>query len=198
MVAPTCFSITLPSSGSVPSAFWDMLNWGAVDRILWMGVLCLVTWCVAMMACRAPAAILRQWRVLRESPRGSWKYPNCKSYSLWIVYASDHILRGTPRGSQKNPNVGRSPTCRLWISDANLHIPCHAYAALCRGLKESLSERYGRVMARARRGRGIACVNLTRPHCVNQMGNTQSKPLGERHGNGMVCENWPNTEYAAS
>jgi hypothetical protein len=23
MVAPTCFGITLPSSGSVPSAFWD-------------------------------------------------------------------------------------------------------------------------------------------------------------------------------
>jgi hypothetical protein len=32
------FGITLPSSGSVPSAFWKMLNWGAVDRILWMGV----------------------------------------------------------------------------------------------------------------------------------------------------------------
>jgi hypothetical protein len=48
MVAPTCFGITLPSSGSVPSAFWEMLNWGAVDRILWMGVLCLVTWCVAI------------------------------------------------------------------------------------------------------------------------------------------------------
>jgi hypothetical protein len=32
------------SSGGVPSAFWEMLNWGAVDRILWMGVLCLVTW----------------------------------------------------------------------------------------------------------------------------------------------------------
>jgi hypothetical protein len=46
MVAPTCFCITLPSSGSVPSAFWEMLNWGAVDRILWMRVLCLVTWCV--------------------------------------------------------------------------------------------------------------------------------------------------------
>jgi hypothetical protein len=44
MVAPTCFGITLPSSGSVPSAFWEMLNWGAVDRILWMGVLCLVMW----------------------------------------------------------------------------------------------------------------------------------------------------------
>jgi hypothetical protein len=47
MVAPTCFGITLPSSGRVPSAFWEMLNWGAVDRILWMSVLCLVTWCVA-------------------------------------------------------------------------------------------------------------------------------------------------------
>jgi hypothetical protein len=32
------FGIKLPSSGSVPSAFWEMLNWGAVDRILWMGV----------------------------------------------------------------------------------------------------------------------------------------------------------------
>jgi hypothetical protein len=44
MVSPTCFGIILPSSGSVPSAFWEMLKWGAVDRILWMGVLCLVTW----------------------------------------------------------------------------------------------------------------------------------------------------------
>jgi hypothetical protein len=41
-----CFGITLPSSGSVPSAFWETLNRGAVDRILWMGVLCLVTLCV--------------------------------------------------------------------------------------------------------------------------------------------------------
>jgi hypothetical protein len=49
MVAPTCFGITLPSSGSVSSAFWEMLNWGVVDRILWMGVLCLVTWCVSKL-----------------------------------------------------------------------------------------------------------------------------------------------------
>jgi hypothetical protein len=26
MVAPTCFSITLPSSVSVPSAFWEMIT----------------------------------------------------------------------------------------------------------------------------------------------------------------------------
>jgi hypothetical protein len=34
MVSPTYFDIILPSSGSVPSAFLEMLNWGAVDRIL--------------------------------------------------------------------------------------------------------------------------------------------------------------------
>jgi hypothetical protein len=36
MVAPTCFGITLLSSGRIPSAFSEMLNWGAVHRILWM------------------------------------------------------------------------------------------------------------------------------------------------------------------
>jgi hypothetical protein len=30
---------------AVHRAFWEMLNWGAVDKILWMGVLCLVAWC---------------------------------------------------------------------------------------------------------------------------------------------------------
>jgi hypothetical protein len=48
MLSLTCFGITLPSSGNVPSVFWDVLNWVAVARILWMGVLCLVTWCVAI------------------------------------------------------------------------------------------------------------------------------------------------------
>jgi hypothetical protein len=54
MVAPTRFGIKLTSSGSVPSAFCEMFNWGAVDRILWMGVLCLVTWCVAISDHHAP------------------------------------------------------------------------------------------------------------------------------------------------
>jgi len=43
-------------------------------------------------------------------------------------------------------------------------------------------------------------VNQTRPHCVNQMGKTHSKPLAARHGrgtararhgNGMLCVNRP-------
>jgi len=46
----------------------------------------------------------------------------------------------------------------------------------------------------------MGSVNQTRPHCVNQMGKTHSKPLEARHGkgkawarhgNGMLCVNRP-------
>jgi hypothetical protein len=39
-------------------------------------------------------------------------------------------------------------------------------------------------------GNSMVCVNQTRPHCVNQMGKTQSKPLPERHGRGMAWYVW--------
>jgi hypothetical protein len=60
----------------------------------------------------------------------------------------------------------------------------HTYHAVtmplpCRGLEKSLSEQHGR---------GMACVNQTRPHWVNQMGKTQSKSLAERHGRGTAWE----------
>jgi hypothetical protein len=35
---------------------------------------------------------------------------------------------------------------------------------------------------------GIVCVNQTQPHCVNEMGNTQSKALTERYGRGTAWE----------
>jgi hypothetical protein len=38
------------------------------------------------------------------------------------------------------------------------------------------------------RAMNLPCVNQTRPHCVNQMGKTQSKALAERHGRGMAWE----------
>ena len=41
-------------------------------------------------------------------------------------------------------------------------------------------------MVGARHGHGMASVNQTRPHCVNQMGKTQSKLLAARHGRGTV------------
>ena len=34
-------------------------------------------------------------------------------------------------------------------------------------------------------GHGMASANQTRPHCVNQMGKTHSKPLAARHA---MCE----------
>jgi hypothetical protein len=42
MVALTCFGITLPSSGRIHSVRDAQLR---SSRLLWMGVLCLVTWC---------------------------------------------------------------------------------------------------------------------------------------------------------
>jgi hypothetical protein len=49
----------------------------------------------------------------------------------------------------------------------------------------SLLERHVRGMAGERQGNSMACVNQIRPHCVNQTGKTQSKPLAKRHENGM-------------
>ena len=49
-------------------------------------------------------------------------------------------------------------------------------------------------MVGAWHGHGMASVNQTRPHCVNQMGKTRSKPLAARHGRGtawarhIMCE----------
>jgi len=61
-------------------------------------------------------------------------------------------------------------------------------------------ERNGQSMAWAGHGHGMESVNQTRPHCVNQMGRTHSKPLAAqhgrgtawgRHGHGMLCVNRP-------
>ena len=52
-------------------------------------------------------------------------------------------------------------------------------AVLCRGLEKN-------GMVGAWHGRGMASVNQTRPHCINQMGKTHSKPLAARHGKGKA------------
>jgi len=96
-------------------------------------------------------------------------------------YASDNNFRGTPRGSRKKPNAGGLRTSRL------------STAVLCRGLEKN-------GMVRAWHGRCMASVIQTRPHCVNQMGKTHSKPLAARHDRGTawarhaMCESalmWP-------
>jgi hypothetical protein len=44
----------------------------------------------------------------------------------------------------------------------------------------ALRSRFQNSMVVAWHGRGMACVNQKPPHCVNQMGKTQSKPLALR------------------
>jgi hypothetical protein len=78
-------------------------------------------------------------------------------------YVSDK-LRGTPRGSRKKPNAG---TGRL------------STVVLCRGLEKN-------GMVRAWHGRGMESVNQTRPHFINQMGKTHSKPSAPWHGMGTA------------
>jgi hypothetical protein len=43
-----------------------------------------------------------------------------------------------------------------------------------------------KVTAWSEHGMGAASENQTRPHCVNQMGKTHSKPLAARHGRGTA------------
>jgi hypothetical protein len=54
----------------------------------------------------------------------------------------------------------------------------------------ALISRFRNGMAVVWHGRGIACVNLKRPHSVNQIGKTQSEPLAARHGRGTAWYVW--------
>jgi hypothetical protein len=56
----------------------------------------------------------------------------------------------------------------------------------------ALRGRFQNGMVVAWQRNGMACVNQPRPHCVNPMGKTQSKPLAERHGTGMAEERQEN------
>ena len=92
------------------------------------------------------------------------------------------------------------------VSDS--HLPCSDHAVLLKataqhGRRETAVlccglEKNG--MVRTWHGRGMANVNQTRPHCVNQMGKTHSKSLAARHGRGtawarhgkgVLFVNWP-------
>ena len=85
------------------------------------------------------------------------------------------------------------------------HLQCHAHATLRPRPQHStaIERRPCSAVALRRTARsehGMTSVNQTRPHCVNQMGKTHSKPLAARHGrgtawarhgNGMLCVNRP-------
>jgi hypothetical protein len=100
MVAPTCFGITFPSSGSVPSALWEMFNWGAVDRILWMGVLCLVTLCMAIwdrhaLHCHPQGAFLVTSERCSIEERSMLTLTNMSTVNIFnrnMKYLAGHIM----------------------------------------------------------------------------------------------------------
>ena len=58
--------------------------------------------------------------------------------------------------------------------------PCLSHT--CHAAPMPYSDHAVLLKVRAWHGRCMASVNQTRPHCVNQMGKTHSKPLAARHG----------------
>jgi len=64
-------------------------------------------------------------------------------------------------------------------------------AVLCHGLEKNS-------MVRAWYGHGMASVNQTRQHCVNQMGKAHSKPLAARQGMGTARAQHAMCELALS
>ena len=62
---------------------------------------------------------------------------------------------------------------------------------LCCGLEKN-------DMVGAWHGHGMASVNKTLPHSVNQMGKTDSKPLAARHGRGTAWARYAMCESALS
>jgi hypothetical protein len=91
-----------------------------------------------------------------------------------------------------------------WTLKPNSHMPCRAHAVLCPELDKSLSEGHGRGMARARNGMcnsntAVLCNSNGKDtiqilSCTSWQGNGMGTELGtiwSRHGNGMVCVNYP-------
>jgi hypothetical protein len=97
------------------------------------------------------------------------------------LVCSDNNLCGTLRGSWKKPTrAGNVQAVSQW--------PCYAVA-----LKRTAWSEHG-----------MASVNQTWPHCVNQMGKTHSKPLAAWHGMVMawawhaMCESANSDPHPAS
>jgi hypothetical protein len=68
------------------------------------------------------------------------------------------------------------------------NMPSHAVTLprSCHYPAVTLGSRFQKGIFVAWQGNGMVCVNQIWPHCVNQMGKTQSKALAERQGRGTA------------
>jgi hypothetical protein len=80
--------------------------------------------------------------------------------------------------------VGRSQT-QVGCPHANSHKTCHAHVTPMPHSVVILRNHFQNGMVLAWYRRSMVCVNQTQPHCVNQMGMTQSKPLVAWQGNSI-------------
>ena len=79
---------------------------------------------------------------------------------------------------------------------------CHAMLRPCRSSQGNSTARPaldGRAVSWPWEERhGMASVNQTRPHCVNQTEKTHSKPVAARHGRGAACYVWIGLYYGTA
>ena len=98
---------------------------------------------------------------------------------LITIFVELHVVTGRSRGRAGSPQaVSRLPCCAVVLRRTAWSEHGMGMAGAWHG--------HGRGMAWAWQGHGMARVNQTRPHCVNQMGKTHSKPLAARHGRGTA------------
>ena len=131
-----------------------------------------------------------------------------QKFSVYFsINIGNTIIWPIPVAAESKGRLAHSMPCRqefrmclshlIYVVRPCLIHTCHAHAMLrpCRssqGHSTAVSRRPCCAVALRRtawseHGIGMASVNQTRPHCVNQMGKTHSKPLAAQHGRGTAC-----------
>jgi hypothetical protein len=95
-------------------------------------------------------------------------WPPASEIGMLLITKFLELRAVAPRG-RKLASRQHAVSCR------HLPRPCHDPVF-------ALRSRFQKGIFVAWQGNGMVRVNQTRPHCVNQMGKTQSKALAERHG----------------
>jgi hypothetical protein len=98
--------------------------------------------------------------------------PTIKRISMLLVttFVELRVVAGRSRTWARRPHAVSGRPMLIHTRHA---MPMPRYAV-------ALRSRFENSVVVAWHGRGMACVNQKRLHCVNQMGKTQSKPLAAR------------------